>query len=258
MRLALHQMRAVPGDVAANCGRIAQAAAQAAEAGASLLLAPELATTGYGAGDVIRDLAEPLHGPCADRLAEMAERFSLTLVTGFAERAGAAVYNSALLVRPDGSRLAYRKCQLYGDYEKRLFISGPDAPAVTQIDGLTIGLLVCFDIEFPEHARRLAAAGAQAILVPTALPASEHAGFIARAVVPVRAFENQLFVAYANHIGADAFSYAGLSCIVAPDGADLARGSEGEENLLVADLHPQPYQACRLANPYLEERRIFA
>ena len=64
-------------------------------------------------------------------------------------------------------------------------------------------MLICYDVEFPENVRRLAQAGAQAVLVPTALPASDHADFIARKMIPVRAFENQLFVAYVNHCGAD-------------------------------------------------------
>ena len=82
-------------------------------------------------------------------------------------------------------------------------------------------------------------AGADLVLVPTALPASDHAAFIARSIIPVRAFENQVFVAYANHAGRDdAFAYAGLSGIAAPDGSDLARASETGGSVLIADIDP--------------------
>ena len=86
--------------------------------------------------------------------------------------------------------------------------------------------MICYDVEFPEMIRHLALSGADLVLVPTALPASEHAAFIARSIIPVRAFENQVFVAYANHAGRDdAFAYAGLSGIAAPDGSDELRSA---------------------------------
>ena len=112
-------------------------------------------------------------------------------------------------------------------------------------------------MEFPEHVRRLALRGAELILVPTALPASDHSAFIATRMVPVRAFENQVFVAYANHAGRDAaFAYAGLSCVCAPDGSDLARAGVAEEAVLFSDIAPERYAQCRAENPYLAERRF--
>jgi 5-aminopentanamidase len=257
MRLAIFQMAARAGNVPANLAAIEGAARQAAGGGADILLAPELAITGYGAGEALGRLAEPLDGPTIGRLAAVAAGHGLALVTGFAERAGEAVYNSAVLLRPEGGRAIYRKCQLYGDYEKHLFAPGPTAPDIIDLGNLKVGLLVCFDVEFPEYVRRLAARGAELILVPTALPASEHAAFIATRIVPVRAFENQVFVAYANHVGRDeAFAYAGLSCICAPDGSDLARAGADGETVLFADIAPDRFEQCRLDNPYLAERRF--
>ena len=134
---------------------------------------------------------------------------------------------------------------------------GIDHPAVFPLGGLKAGLLICYDVEFPETVRHLASSEADLILVPTALPASEHAGFIARSIIPVRAFENQVFVAYANHAGRDAaFSYAGLSGIAAPDGSDLARAPATGTRLLIADLDPSAFGAARAANPYLIDRRM--
>ncbi len=99
-------------------------------------------------------------------------------------------------------------------------------------------------------------AGAQAVLVPTALPASDHAAFIARKMIPVRAFENQIFVAYVNHCGADdRFAYAGLSGIAAPDGTMLAEAGMHDEELLIADLLPQDYAASAAENTYLTDLR---
>ncbi len=97
MRLAAFQMVARMGDVAANLAMIADAAAEASRRGAALLVAPELATTGYGAGDLIRSLAEPADGPQVASIARMAAVNNITVVAGFAERVGERIYNSAVL-----------------------------------------------------------------------------------------------------------------------------------------------------------------
>ena len=73
-------------------------------------------------------------------------------------------------------------------------------------------------------------------------------------MLPVRSFENQLFIAYANHHGNDGrFSYAGLSCVVAPDGGELARAEAKGDALLIADIAPEAYARSRLQNPYLSD-----
>jgi predicted amidohydrolase len=256
MRLAAFQMRAAPGDVATNLATIAEAAAQGRLRGAELLVMPELAITGYGAGDAIADLAEAAEGPQIDCVARIATENGLAIACGFAERSGDAVYNSAALVTPDGQRVTYRKCHLYGAYERRLFVPGNTPPRVVELGGMRVGLLICYDVEFPEAVRRLALAGADVVVVPTALPESEHAAFIAERVVPVRAFENQVALVYSNHAGADElFAYAGRSCIVMPDGTDAARAAESGAELIVADYDPAGFAASREANSYLADRR---
>jgi 5-aminopentanamidase len=252
----LLQMEARAGDVEANLALIEEAAERAAAAGADLLAAPELAVTGYGAGDAIRALAEPPDGPQARRLGDISARLGIALVAGFAERDGATIWNSALLL--DRGRLVqcYRKRQLWGDYEKALFSASDACGEPVEVAGLKVGLAVCYDIEFPETARRLALAGAELILVPTALPHDGSAAFISEKILPVRAFENQVFVAYADHAGNDGrFAYAGRSCIVAPDGSDLARAGPDAAELLIAEVAPEDFAESRAKNPYLAELR---
>jgi predicted amidohydrolase len=120
-----------------------------------------------------------------------------------------------------------------------------------------VGLLVCYDVEFPETVRALALAGADLVAVPTALPEGDHAAFIAERLVPVRAFENQIAVVYANQAGADRrFAYAGRSAIVTPDGMDAARAGPAGAALIVADYDPAAFAASRAANSYLADRRV--
>jgi predicted amidohydrolase len=249
-------MKAAPGDVAANLSTIARAAAEAADRGADLLIAPELATIGYGAGDALIDLAEPRDGPQLARLAAIAAENGLAVIAGFSERDGGRVFNSAAFIDGRAAPIVYRKSHLYGDYERSVFTPGDPAATTAVWRGVTIGLLICYDVEFPENVRRLAVDGADLVAVPTALPAGAEADFISAQMIPVRAFENQIFVAYANHTGRDDyFNYAGLSHIAAPDGKSLARAGAREAGLILADIHPERYAASRATNAYLADLR---
>lgn len=255
MRIAALQMKAVAGDTATNLQRIERAAEEAAKGGASLLVAPELAVTGYGAGDAFAELAETAEGPIARRLAALSARHGIALITGFAERAADLVHNSALLVDGDRPPVVYRKSHLYGPYERQHFTPERPSAVAFQLGGLECGMLICYDVEFPENVRRLAQAGVQLVLVPTALPASDHAELIARQMIAVRAFENQVFVAYVDHCGSDGrFTYAGLSGIAAPDGRLLAQAGTAEA-LLFADVDPASYAESIAANTYLADLR---
>lgn len=257
MKIAALQMQAIAGDVETNLARIERGVTDAAAKGARLLVAPELAVTGYGAGDAFAALAEAADGPQCNRLAAAAARHGVAIVAGFAERDDATVYNSALFVTPDGNRTVYRKSHLYGAYERQHFAPGPPAAVTVDYGDIRFGLLICYDVEFPENVRRLARELVDAVLVPTALPASDHAALIAQKMIPVRAFENQIFVAYVDHCGSDApgFAYAGLSGIAAPDGTLLGKAGV-KEALLLAEIAPEDYAISAAANPYLGDLRI--
>lgn len=257
MKITALQMRCIAGDVDANLAQIETAARKAAAQGADLLIAPELALTGYGAGDAIAALAEPAGGPAISRLDRIAAETGVAIVTGFAEAAENAVWNSAVFA--DGRRdpVVYRKSHLYGGYEKALFRAA--APSAVTLDhaGHKLGMLICFDVEFPENVRLLAREGCSLVIAPTALPVSPFADFIARKMIPVRAFENQLFVAYVNHAGSDGrFTYAGLSTIAAPDGSVLAGADDSDETLLFAELRPDDFEESAAQNSYLRDLRL--
>jgi predicted amidohydrolase len=256
MRIALLQMTAVAGDVPANLAHIAEAATSAEQQGADLLITPELATIGYGAGDDIRHLAESRDGAQIASLAAIAADAGLAIIAGFAERDRAFIYNSAVFTDGHSEPVIYRKSHLYGDYERAIFAAGDPIATIVAWRGLKLGLLICYDVEFPENVRRLALAGADLVAVPTALPVSPEAEMIAERVIAVRAFENQIFVAYANHTGRDDhFAYAGLSHVAAPDGSTLAKASATEAGLIIAELRPGEYGASRAANTYLRDLR---
>ena len=253
IRLSALQMQTAGPDTAANLARIETAAREAAQAGATLLVTPELGITSYGGGESILALAEPADGAIATRLAEIARETGVALVAGFAEKAGDAVYNSAIYTDGSGKPSVYRKSHLYGDYERNLFTPEKPSTCLFSHRGMTFGMLICYDVEFPENVRRLAQAGAEMILVPTATPKGASGTFIAEKMVPVRAFENQIFIAYVNNIGRDGdFDYAGSSVIAAPDGSTLATAGLSEQ-LLMVDIEPDLYARSRSENTYLRD-----
>lgn len=255
MLISLFQMQPLSGDVPGNIGKIAQAAMAAAEMGAELLVTPELGTSGYALGARFEELAEGRDGSIVGALTEVAADCGLAICAGFPEREGNQVFNSSVLIRPDGTAEFYRKSHLYGDGERAAFVPGADAPHVFDLNGIKTGMLICYDVEFPENVRTLALAGAELILVPTALPQGIISRRIADTVVPTRAFENGVFLVYADLCGEEnGFSYGGRSVILGPDGDELARAGV-KETLLVADVDPAAYDDARAQNPYLINRR---
>ena len=253
IRLSALQMQTAGADPAANLARIETAAHEAARAGATLLVTPELGITSYGGGEDIVALGEPADGAIAASLSEIARETGVALVAGFAEKAGDAVYNSAIYTDGSGKPSAYRKSHLYGDYERSLFTPEKPSTCLFEHCGMTLGMLICYDVEFPENVRRLAQAGAEMILVPTATPMGASGTFIAEKMIPVRAFENQIFIAYVNNIGRDGdFDYAGRSVIAAPDGTALATAGLSEQ-LLTVDIESELYARSRSENTYLRD-----
>ena len=255
MRVALLQGPAETPDPQAGLAAVADAAARAAAAGARLLVTPEMSLTGYAIGaDRVAALAEPVPGPLTDRVAAIAAEHGLAIAVGLPVRTPAGVANTVVVVGSDGSLLAgYAKAHLYGDVDRDAFVPGDVGVVQFRLDGVVVGLLVCYDVEFPEAVRAHALAGTELLVVPTGL--MDPYGHVGTVLVPARAYESQVFLAYTNRTGAEGeFVYCGASCVIAPDGTELARAGRGEE-LLVADVDPAVLTASRRVNTHLADRR---
>jgi len=231
-------------------GRLDTAAAQARAQGAELLITPEMALTGYAIGaERAAALAEPAGGPLAQAVAAIAQRHGMTIVYGYPEHnPQGQPFNAAQAVAPDGTPLAhYRKTHLFGDLDRAQFSAGDTASQVFTWRGWRLGLLICYDVEFPEAVRGLALQGADAVLVPTAnmVPYDE----VQHILLPARACENRVFVAYANACGIEgATTYNGLSTVCTPSGQTSARAGAGEQ-LLVVRLSRDAREHARVTSP---------
>jgi predicted amidohydrolase len=253
MKIALYQGPGHLLNPQAGFELMAVKAAEAKEHGADVLLMPEMYLSGYNIGpeNALK------YAVTAEGLApaqKIAAEQAIALVFGYPELVEGKVANSAVLIGPDGKILLnYRKSHLYGDLDRAMFKAvGTQFPIAT-LAGQKIGLLICYDIEFPEPARRLALAGADIILIPTAQ--MEPYEQVAKYVIPARAYENQVYLAYANHSGNDdGLSYIGLSSICGPDGAVLAAAGKAEE-ILYAIVDPSHHKAVRKADPLIADRR---
>ncbi|MGB3675041.1 MAG: carbon-nitrogen hydrolase family protein [Candidatus Nanopelagicales bacterium] len=254
IRAALYQGPGNPGDVSANVAAIAAAAGRAAEAGADLLVTPEMSATGYNIGALSAQRAEPAGGALFDAVAQIAQSHRIAIVYGYPEAVDGGNYNAVQVVGPQGEDLAsHRKTHLYGDLDRGLFIEGHTLVSQFEFRGLTCGLAICYDIEFPEVARAHAVAGTDVLIVPTGLMAPFEV--VSKILVPARAYENQLYVAYVNRCDVEAdLRYCGLTCAISPDGADIAR-ADGGEDLLVVDFDPAALATGRAINTHLPDRR---
>ncbi|MFD6228232.1 carbon-nitrogen hydrolase family protein [Streptomyces sp. NPDC060232] len=255
LRTALLQSSGVLGDVAENLKALDEAAERAAQAGAGLLVTSEMFLTGYALDlAAVPGLAETHDGDSARAIGDIARRHGLAVLYGYPERDGETVYNSAQLIGPDGASLAnYRKTHLFGCFEQDAFTPG-DTPVVqAELGGLRIGIMICYDVEFPENVRAHALAGTDLLLVPTAQ--MHPFQFVAEHLVPVRAFENQMYVAYVNRTGPEGeFEFVGLSCLASPDGTTRTRAGRGEE-MVLGEVDPELLSVSRENNPYLRDRR---
>jgi len=253
MKIALYQGPGRINNIPAAFELMAEKAAEAAANGATILLLPEMYLSGYNIGPQAA-LAQAMTPESLTPAQNIAKANNIALVFGYPELTGGLVANAAVMIGPDGGILLnYRKTHLFGDLDREMFKSVGDRLSVIDFNGYKIGLLICYDIEFPEPARVLALAGADILLIPTAQ--MEPYTQVAKLLIPTRAYENQLYVAYANHSGAeDGLNYVGLSSICGPDGAVLAAAGLGEE-MIYATVDKTHHGSVRQVDPLISDRR---
>lgn len=220
--------------------------------GADLLLLPELFATGYNIGDEVLNRAEPATGQTAQAVSKLAQEHKLAIHYGYPEADGACIFNAAQCFGPDGNRLGgHRKLLIPPGFERAHFTPG-NGCALFTYRSIRIATLICYDAEFPETARHVAALGAQVILVPTALGAEWE--WVSQRMIPTRAYENGVYLAYANSAGSErGLDYLGQSFIAAPDGRELARAGLQPE-VIYATLEMNRVAAAQARLPYLSDR----
>lgn len=241
------QMGSKPGELEANLATAARLAVKAREAGARLIAFPELFPTGY---DRVAVVVTPSAGASQGVLewgGQLAQELDAYLVVPFPEWAPDRVYNAAALMDPAGGLQGiYRKVFLYG-WERELFQPGTEFP-LFQVDGFTMGLLICYDAEFPEPARWLALQGAELVVVPSVW--SRGAGWRWAVQLPARALDNTVYLLGVNAAGEKG---CGGSLLLGPDGRLLAHLETTEEGLVIGVVSRAHLARWRSQVPYLAD-----
>ncbi|MFT5708570.1 MAG: putative amidohydrolase [Oceanospirillaceae bacterium] len=216
-----------------------------------LILLPELFLCGYNIGTKVTLWCESAQGLYAKKIAALCKLYRIAIHYGYAQTDQAKLYNASNCFSKDGKKLAtHQKLVLPPGHEKTYFSAGKQHTTFV-LNGLKIGTLICYDVEFPENCRHLAKMGVDVILVPTALAAQW--GVVAHKVIPTRAFENGVYICYANQAGSEEdLTYLGASCIIGPDGHELQRATEHAE-VLKADLHKEQVIKAQTRLPYLQD-----
>jgi len=258
VRTALIQLSATT-DVEGNMEAITRLVGEAAGAGAGLVVLPEAAMHDFGAADVeLGPVAQPRDGVFGQFLAAQARQHSITLVAGMFERSEdpGRPYNTLLVASHDlGVTHHYRKAHLYDSFgyrESDRLTPGEPRPVLVPLGELTLGLMTCYDLRFPEFSRALVDAGADVLVVPAAWvrgPLKEdHWAVLLRA----RAIENTAYVLGAAQTGP---AYVGCSAVIDPFGVIVASAGD-EEAVVVADIVPGRIADVRRRNPSLANRRL--
>lgn len=273
VRVAAAAIDARPGATARNLDVIEEWAHQAAAAGASLLLCPELSVTGFlpnhpaashqewlrAALLGARRMAEPIDGPAVRRLCDIAQQSGVLIAAGLLEDAGGTLFNTHVIASPTGLLGAWRKMHV-PLFEMALY-NGGGPPSVIDTPLGRIGITICIDAFLPESVRLLAVQGAEIVLFPFAADPAPltAAGWSSWAAATLRArcLENGVFGVACNVVGDVAFAgaeqrFAGGALIVGPGGDDIARDTSAGPgpHMLVADLHRDAQISARAAFEY--------
>ena len=263
--VATCQVRVDIDDPQRNWQAATAAVREAAEAGATVVVLPELVLAGSAFASRAEALAraEEASGPTAVRMSELAAELQVVLILGFCERdaAGAGPYNSALLIDRGEVRAVYRKTHLW-DQEKLIFEPGSAPAPVVSTSAGRVAVMICYDLEFPEMIRDVTLRGAQLIAVPAnwpVVPKPAHERPIEVAKAQAGAAVNRVFIAVADRCGVErGVDWFGSSVICDVTGFPLSGPASGEPVTLLAGIDLDQADDKRLGphNDALTDRRL--
>lgn len=251
LRVALWQADTIWEDPEANRQKAREAIARAAREGARIVALPEVFATGFTMA--AEQWAEPIPGTTSEFLSQCAREHRIHVV-GSAIEAHDRPRNTAFVIDPEGDlRLVYRKIHPFSYGKESEHYEGGTELHVTEVEGVTVGLQICYDLRFPETFRALIDRGAEVIFVVANWPVKRARHW--SCLLEARALENLVAVCGVNRTGSDPLlTYPGLSAVHDHQGVALARAG-AEETLLFADIDLAALRKWREQFPALRDRR---
>jgi predicted amidohydrolase len=252
IRIAIVQPTLVEGDLAGNWRKARKALEQAGARDANLVVLPEMWLAGY-AYRRLEELADRTPASL-ERVGALAKKLGFFVTGSWAERClDGSICNTAHIVGPDGRvRSSYRKVHLFGPLKEDRHFAPGTAVAVADLEIGKVGVALCYDLRFPELARKMALRGAELLVYPSQWPEIRLGHF--HTLLAARAIENQLFTAGANRAGRNgALVFGGGSTVIGPRGEIVAQLGE-EEGLIEADIDLALVAEVRAEISYLAGR----
>jgi omega-amidase len=256
MRISLLQMDISFGNTEDNYLHAEEMVRQAAQAEAKpdLVVLPEMWNTGY-AMDRIKALADPEGERTKLLFSSLCREHDIMAVTGsIAEGTAQGVRNTSYVVDREGHlRSQYSKLHLFGLMDEDKELIGGDSPGKAELEDIAAGVMICYDLRFPELARTLVLGGAKLLIVPAQWPKPRLHHW--RTLLMARAIENQVYIAACNRVGEGGGSeFFGHSMIIDPWGRIIAEAGE-EETVLTADISLELVDEVRRTIPVFRDRR---
>ncbi|MEF2094726.1 carbon-nitrogen hydrolase family protein [Bacillus sp. CFBP9009] len=252
LRIALAQLKCELLNKGYNLKRSIEMIKEAKQKQADYVLFPELFLTGYIMNEQIKDLGETVEGESVQAICACAKEYQIGVIFGFPEKQDDCLYNSAVFINKNGEIVdVYRKTHLYHEEQKH-FSSGDRCVVIEAPEG-KFGLLITYDLEFPEMARLLALQGAEIIFILSANMVPYQ--IYQNAFVHSRAIENHLFTAVTNKVGLHIDNiFFGESQVVAPDGKTIYK-ADNNEILPVVEIDLEETERSKGVLNYLSNRR---
>jgi predicted amidohydrolase len=258
-KIALAQISCKQGDKAANLSKIKANIAKAKRQGAQLVVFPEMSLTGYVLKDRVYELAENIPGPSTKTIEALAKQNNIHVVFGMPEiieNTEATLHNTAVLVGPKGFIGKYRKMYLptHSIFEEKRYFRPGYQPAVFDTDIGKIGLIICYDIYFPEVTRLARLKGAQLIVCISASPGVRRSYF--EVLTLARAIENTAYLAFVNLAGIeDGLQFWGGSRLVGPSGRVLLQAKYDEDETVTGEVNYSDIKPIEAFLPTLRDLR---
>ncbi len=224
-----------------------------------IVVFPEMSLTGYLPRDDLFRLSETLSGPSIKAVSRLAKETKKDIVFGAPvrdDKVHGHIFNSCVMASGDGRLTRYDKMYLpnFGPFEERMFFSHGAEAVVAQGLHARVGLMVCYDMFFPELAKLEALQGAQVLVNISAAPTTSRPSF--QRVMPARAVENGVFLAYTNLVGVHgSLVFGGGSVLYGPKGDAIAEAKELEEDVVECEMDFSELEVARRFRPLLRDSR---
>jgi len=257
LKIGIAQIDCTLGDIPANLTKMKLFAEKAQSAGCEVLVFPEMVDTGY-AMEIIRQQASDFSGEPMAMLQSTALNLGMHIIAGISERVGDTIYNASVVIDPGGKVIAkYRKAHLadYPPLNEGICMTPGNSLETVTIAGLTFGLMICYDLRFPEMSRKLVLSGARVLVLCSAWPFPRLIHW--QTLIAARAIENQCYFIAANRTGADGPAvFCGSSRIVDPYGIIVTSAAENREELIVGEISEETIVSVRNNMPIFQHRRV--